>query len=125
VSVEKELFDYLRAHAPLTAKIGADKVFFGRAPDGEAFDYVVISKIAGNRLTKVGFGSPLFQVSYFSRSEFRAADGADILVAALDGYKGTWGTMQVVGNYQDDRILVEDGAVFHAPVGIRINFLEV
>jgi hypothetical protein len=125
VSIEQALYEYLLAHAPLTAKIGANKVFFVLAPQGTEFDYVVINKIAGNRLTKVSFGSPLFQVSYFSRSEFRAVDGADVLVAALDGYKGTWGTMQVVGSYQDDRVLAEDGSIFHAPVDVRINYLEV
>jgi len=124
MNVEQELYGYLRDHASLTAKIGEDKVFFVLAPQGTEFDYVVINKITGSRLRRVGFGSPLFQVSYFSRSQFRALEGAEILVAALDGYAGVWGSMQVVSNYQDDRILVEDG-VYHAPVDIKINYLEV
>jgi len=124
MSIEKELYEYLRAHAPLTAKIGEGKVFFVLAPQGTKLDYVVINKITGSRLRKVGFGSPLFQLSYFSNSEFRALEGAEILIAALDGYQGTWGTMVVAGNYQDDRVLAEDG-IFHAPVDIRINYLEV
>jgi len=124
VSVEQELCGYLRDHAPLTAKIGEDKVFFVLAPQGTQFDYVVVHKITGGQLRKVGFGSPLFQVSYFSKNQFRALEGAEILIAALDGYAGVWGSMQVVGNYQDDRILVEDG-VYHAPVDIKINYLEV
>jgi len=124
MSIEEELSTYLLNHAPLTAKIGADKVFFVLAPQGTEFDYVVVNKITGSRLRKVGFGSPLLQVSYFSKSAFRALDGAEILIAALDGYAGTWGTMVVAGSYQDDRVLVEDG-VFHAPVDVRINHLEV
>jgi hypothetical protein len=124
MSIEQELHTYLSTHAPLTAKIGAGKVFFVLAPQGTEFDYVVINKIAGGRLRKVGFGSPLFQVSYFSRSEYKALDGADILIAALDGYQGTWGSLVVAGNYQDDRVLAEDG-VYHAPVDVRINYLEV
>ncbi|HET6455300.1 MAG TPA: hypothetical protein VFI02_12930, partial [Armatimonadota bacterium] len=75
-------------------------------------------------LRKVEFGSPLLQLSYFSRSAFRALAGAEILIAALDGYAGAWGTMVVAGNYQEDRVLVEDG-VFHAPVDVRISYLEV
>lgn len=122
--IEQHLVEYLLAHAPLIAQIGADKVFFAQAPQGTQFDYVVVHKITGGRLRRVEFGSPLFQVSYFSKSQFRALEGAEILIAALDDYRGTWGTMSVVGNYQDDRILVEDG-VFHAPVDIRINYLEV
>lgn len=124
MSIEEQLYTYLRAHAPLTAKIGEDKVFFVLAPQGTEYDYVVINKITGNRLRKVGFGSPLLQVSYFSRSQFAALEGAQILIDALDGYQGTWGTMFVVGNYQGDRVLEEDG-VFHAPVEVRINHLEV
>jgi len=122
--IEQLLVEYLLAHAPLTAKIGPDKVFFVQAPQNTKFDYVVVHKITGSRLRRVEFGSPLFQVSYFSRSQLRALEGAEILIAALDGYQGTWGTMTVSGNYQDDRVLVEDG-VYHAPVDIRINYLEV
>ena len=122
--IEQQLCEYLASHAPLTAVLGSDKVFFVQADQGTDYDYVVVHKITGGRLRKVGFGSPLFQVSYFSQSKFRALVGAELLVEALDGYQGAWGTMLVTGNYQDDRILVEDG-VFHAPVDIRINYLEV
>jgi len=124
MSIEEELYGYLGNYAPLTAKIGKDKVFFVLAPQGTKFDYVVINKITGGRLRKVGFGSPLLQVSYFSRSQFQALEGADILIEALDGYRGVWGTMIVAGNYQNDRVLVEEG-IFHAPVEVRINHLEV
>ena len=124
--IEQELYDYLRAHAPLTTALGAaDKVFFVRAPQETPFDYVVVHKITGRRIGLVEFGSPLFQVSYFSNSAFRAAAGAEILVAALDGYQGKWGTMLVTGDYQDDRVLDEGDGVYHAPVDIRINHLEV
>lgn len=122
--IEQQLCEYLASHGPLTAVLGRDKVFFVQADQGTDYDYVVVHKITGSRLRKVGFGSPLFQVSYFSQSKFRALAGAEILIAALDNYRGTWGTMTVVGNYQDDHILVEDG-IFHAPVDIRINYLEV
>ena len=124
MSIEQELRTYLRSYTPLTAMIGADKVFFVLAPQGTDFDYVVITKISGNRLRKIGFGFPLFQISYFSKDKFRALEGAEIIIQALDGYSGSWGTRYVVGNYQDDQVLVEDG-VFHAPVEIRINHLEV
>ena len=124
MSIEQALSDYLLTHAPLTAVLGANKVFFVLAPQGTEFDYVTINKITGGRLRRVEFGAPLFQVSYFSKSAFRALAGAEILIAALDGYQGTWGTMVVAGNYQDDRVLVED-EVFHAPVDVRISYLEV
>ena len=124
MTIEQALSDYLLAHAPLTAVLGANKVFFVLAPQGTEFDYVTINKITGGRLRKVEFGSPLLQLSYFSKSAFRALAGAEILIAALDGYAGAWGTMVVMGSYQDDRVLVED-EVFHAPVEIRINHLEV
>lgn len=122
--IEQHLCEYLASHGPLTAVLGEDKVFFVQADQGTDYDYVVVHKITGSRLRKVGFGSPLFQVSYFSQSKFRALAGAEILIAALDNYRNTWGTMTVVGNYQDDRVLVEDN-IFHAPVDIRINYLEV
>ena len=124
MSIEQHLHEYLSGHAPLVTQIGKDKVFFVLAPQGTQFDYVVINKITGGRLRKIEFSSPLFQVSYFSRSAFRALAGAEILIAALDGYTGTWGTAIVSGNYQDDRVLAEDG-VYHAPVDIKINYLEV
>lgn len=124
MSIEEQLHDYLTNHAPLTAKIGANKVFFVLAPQGTEFDYVVINKITGNRIRKVGFGSPLLQVSYFSRNQFQALEGAEVLIEALDGYQGTWGTMVVAGSYQEDRVLVEED-IFHAPVEVRINHLEV
>ena len=124
MSIELELVTYLKAHAALVAQIGIEKVFLSRAPDPTAFDYVVVHKISGGRISRVGFGAPLFQISYFSRSEFRAHVGADILVAALDGYQGTWGTLRVSGDYREDRVLAEEG-VFHAPVEIRVNYLEV
>ena len=124
--IEQELYNYLRNHAPLTTALGsAEKIFFVIAPQGTEFDYVVINKITGGRLRKVGFGSPLFQVSYFSRSNFRALEGAEILIAALDNHRSKWGTMLVIGNYQNDRIFVEDENIFHAPVEVQINYLEV
>ena len=124
MSIEEQLHSYLTGYAPLTAKIGANKVFFVLAPQGTEFDYVVINKITGGRLRKVGFGSPLLQISYFSRNQFQALEGAEILIEALDGYQGTWGTMVVSGSYQNDRVLVEDD-IFHAPVEVQINHLEV
>jgi hypothetical protein len=124
LSIEQQLHNYLANHAPLTDKIGADKVFFVQAPQGTEYDYVVLTKISGNRLRKIGFGFPLFQISYFSQDKYRALEGAEIIIQALDGYSGSWGTLYVIGNYQDDSVLVDDG-VFHAPVEIRINHLEV
>ena len=124
MSIEEQLHSYLTGYAPLTAKIGANKVFFVLAPQGTEFDYVVINKITGGRIRKVGFGSPLLQISYFSRNQFHALEGAEILIEALDGYQGVWGTMVVSGSYQEDRVLVEEG-IFHAPVEVRINHLEV
>ena len=125
MSIELELVTYLKAHAALVAVLGIEKVFLSQAPQGTEFDYVVVHKITGGRINRVGFGAPLFQVSYFSRSALRAHAGADILVAALDGYQGTWGgTLRVSGDYREDRVLVEEG-VFHAPVEIRVNYLEV
>lgn len=124
MSIEQHLCEYLASHAPLVAAIGQNKVFFAQADQGTDYDYVVVHKITGGRLRKVGFGSPLFQVSYFSQSNFRALAGAEILIEALDGYQGAWGTMVVSGSYQEDRVLVEEG-IFHAPVEVRINHLEV
>ncbi len=124
MSLEEHLATYLKAHAPLIAQIGLEKVFIAKAPEGEELDYVVIHKITGGRIGRVGFGAPLLQVSYFSRSQYRALAGAEILITALDGYQGTWGTMIVSGDYRDDRVLVEEG-VFHAPVEVRLNYLEV
>ena len=124
MSIERELVTYLKAHAALVAVLGIEKVFFAQAPQGTGFDYVVVHKITAGRIGRIGFGAPLFQVSYFSRSGNRAHDGAEILVAALDGYSGTWGTLRVSGDHREDRVLVEEG-VFHAPVEVRINYLEV
>jgi hypothetical protein len=75
LSIEQQLHNYLANHAPLTDKIGADKVFFVQAPQGTEYDYVVLTKISGNRLRKIGFGFPLFQISYFSQDKYRALEG--------------------------------------------------
>lgn len=125
MNVEQGLTEYLAAHAPLVALIGEGRVFFAQAPQVTGYDYIVVFKITGGRIGRVGFGAPLMQISCFSADSYRALAMAELVIAALDGYQATWGgSLLVSGDYRDDQVLFNEG-VFHAPVEIRMNYLEV
>ena len=122
-TVEEALLTYLRAHTPLTAKVGS-KIFFLEATQDTAPDYVVFFKIAGSRLHDIPFASPLLQVSYFSENEWDAVTGAEIIVSAIKGFSGYMGSLFIAqGIYVSDRVL-KQGDIYHAPVDIRLSLME-
>ena len=127
MTIEKGLETFLKAHAPLTALVGA-RVYFLEASqkvkpatDG---DYVVFSKLSGGRHGKLDFARPLFQISYYSKDRWKAADGATVLIDALKGYTGTMGTVDVShGAYRND-LVTRAGALYQAAVDFQISHTE-
>jgi len=123
MTVEEGLLTYLRAYSALTAKVG-DKIYFAEAPQNVSPDYVVFYKLSGNRMHALPFSNPLIQISYFSENEWNASEGAEIIVGAIRSFSGYMGTLFVAqGVYVNDRVL-KQGDVFHAPVDVRLSFME-
>ncbi len=123
MTVEVALLTYLKSVSALVAVV-EDKIYFLQADQKVSPDYVVFYKIAGARLNALPFASPLIQISYFSENEWKAVDGAKIIIDAIRGYSGNMGTLFVgQGIYMNDRVF-KQGDVYHAPVDIRLSFME-
>ena len=123
MTVEVALLTYLRSLAPLVAVV-EDKIYFLQADQKVSPDYVVFYKIGGGRLNALPFASPLIQISYFSENEWQAVDGAKIIIDAIRGYSGNMGSLFIgQGIYVNDRVF-KQGDLYHAPVDIRLSFME-
>ena len=123
MTIEEALLTYLRAYAPLTALVG-QKIYFMEAVQSVSPDYVVFYKISGNRLHDLPFASPLIQISYYSENEWDAQAGAEVIVGAIKGFSGDMGSLYVAqGIYVNDRVF-KQGDIYHAPVDIRLSYME-
>ena len=123
MTVEAALLTYLRSLSALKAVV-EDKIYFLEADQKVSPDCVVFYKIAGGRLNALPFASPLIQISYFSENEWKAVAGAEIIVGAIRGFTGNMGSLFIgQGIYVNDRVF-KQGDVYHAPVDIRLSFME-
>jgi len=123
MTVEVALLTYLRSVSALVAVV-EDKIYFLQADQKVSPDYVVFYKISGGRLNALPFASPLIQISYFSENEWQAVDGAKIIIDAIRGYSGNMGSLFIgQGIYVNDRVF-KQGDLYHAPVDIRLSFME-
>lgn len=84
----------------------AHRIFPGVAPTGSQVPYVTYNRITTPRVRSTkglsGLASPLYQIDAWARDAVTAKAIMKVIIAALDGYKGTLAGVRVGGVITED-----------------------
>lgn len=105
-TLEQDLLDYF-ADSPAPITLIEDRCYYGRAKQDPTAPYMTFVLVSQDTIkTHAGKNSVTvksFQFSVFARRQDQAAIVADALYDILEGFQGTFGTVQVGSVFLEDR----------------------
>lgn len=120
------MIDSIVAHLKTVSSITAlvsDRIYSGETPVQISKTCIVVTKVDGDLVHNLDVKRPVYQVSVFSKDHGACVQLADLIVAQLKNYSGSWSGTYVVCTYRDDRVLREN-TWWHAPTRFQIKYQE-
>lgn len=119
-TVEQDLLEYFGG-SPAPIPLIEDRFYYGKAKQEPSGDYITFL-LVGQETVQTHNGRntvtvKTFQFSIYSRRQDRAATIADALYAILEGFRGSFGTVQVKSVFLvDRREFFEEDTELHSQV---------
>jgi hypothetical protein len=124
MTITAALYQYLAAHAGLTALVGT-RIFPVQAEQGTTFPCLVLSQIGEDRQHAhdgfTGFTVSQVQISVYAGSYEAAVAVAVQVTAAMEAWEGATGIQAVFPRGQRDDLAPERDDVYHIPMEFEVQ----
>lgn len=122
---ETDLRDYLVSYDDLNALVGS-RIYPGVLPENPTYPAISYSLVSESRHHNIDVAYPRYQFSCFSPNYISAKNVATQVRKALQRYRGTMGSTQVIQGVFENEIELYDPTdkLYHVAVDMKLIFRE-